>query len=68
MRRTPLPEAPDRPAMPPKPRPYRLPRQPGAGRVVAPALPFSDTDAVRLAAGGAWHTSADQPQSATVSC
>ena len=51
-----------------KPRPYRLPRQSGAGRVVAPALPFSDTAAVRSAAGGAGPAAAVQPQLVTVSC
>lgn len=51
-----------------KQRPYRLPRQPGAGRVVSPALPFSDTAAVRSAAASGMRGSAAQPQLVTVSC
>jgi Family of unknown function (DUF5825) len=51
-----------------QPRPYRLPRRPGAGRVVAPALPFSDTAAVRSAVGGGLRASAIHPQLVTVSC
>jgi Family of unknown function (DUF5825) len=51
-----------------KQRPYRLPRQPGAGRVVAPPLPFSDTGAARSAAANGMRTSAAQPQLVTVSC
>lgn len=48
---------------------YRLPRTPGAGRVVAPALPFSDTatvlDNVRALADAA---AGPSPQSLTLSC
>lgn len=51
-----------------KQRPYRLPRQPGAGRVVAPALPFSDTAAARSAAADGRPASAVKPQLVTVSC
>lgn len=51
-----------------KPRPYRLPRQPGAGRAVAPAMPFSDTAAVRSAVGGGLRASAVHPQLVTVCC
>ncbi len=51
-----------------KPRPYRLPRRPGTGRAVAPALPFSDTTAVRFAVGNGLRASAVHPQLVTVSC
>lgn len=51
-----------------KPRPYRLPRRPGAGRAVAPALPFSDTALVRSVVGGGLRACAAHPQLVTVSC
>src|SRR5690242_16856602 len=66
-RRTPLPAS-ELLVLGHKQRPYRLPRQPGAGRVVAPALPFSDTAAVRFAAANAMRACAGQPQLVTVSC
>lgn len=50
-----------------KPGPYRLPRQPGSGRAVAPALPFCDTSAVRSAVS-CGQPPAGLPQLVTVAC